>query len=65
MRSPARLAASTFLLATSLVARADVIEASSTTLLAAGQQLRGTPAGQQPDLVERRAVLRDHPRLGP
>jgi hypothetical protein len=51
MRSPARLAASTFLLATALVARADVIEGSSTTLLAAGQQLRGTPAGQQPDLV--------------
>ncbi len=51
MRSSAHLVASTFLLATSLVARADVIEGSSTTLLAAGQQLRGAPAGQQPDLV--------------
>lgn len=51
MRSSARLAASTLLLATSLVARADVIEGSSTTLVAAGQQLRGTPAGQQPELV--------------
>jgi hypothetical protein len=51
MRTSARLAASALLLTASLVARADVIEGSSTTLLAAGQQLRGTPAGQQPDLV--------------
>jgi hypothetical protein len=33
------------------MARADVIEASSTTLMSASQQLRGTPAGQPPDLV--------------
>jgi hypothetical protein len=52
MRTPALLAASVLLLASSGVARADVIEASSTTLLAAGQQLRGAPAGQQPELVD-------------
>ncbi len=51
MRSFAHLAASALLLTTSLAARADVIEASSTTLLSGGQQLRGTPAGQQPDLI--------------
>ncbi len=51
MVTPARLAASALLLATSLVARADVIEASSTTLSFTGQQLRGTAAGLQPDLV--------------
>jgi hypothetical protein len=50
MRTSLRLAAPALLLATSLVARADVIEASSTTVLAAGQQLRGTPAGQPPEL---------------
>src|SRR5512135_3726509 len=52
MRTPALLAASVLLLASSGVARADVIEASSTTLMAAGQQLRGAPAGQQPELVD-------------
>lgn len=51
MRTRARLAASVLLLASSLVARADVIEGSSTTLLGAGQQLRGAPAGQPPELV--------------
>jgi hypothetical protein len=51
MRTSVRLAASALVLTTSLVARADVIEASSTTLLAAGQQLRGGAAGQTPDLV--------------
>lgn len=51
MRTSVRLAASALLLATSLAARADVIEATSTTVLAAGQQLRGAPAGQEPELV--------------
>jgi hypothetical protein len=51
MRTSVRLVAPALLLSASLAARADVIEASSTTLLAAGQQLRGTPAGQPPDLV--------------
>jgi hypothetical protein len=51
MRTSVRLAASALLLAMSLAARADIIEASSTTLLAAGQQLRGGVAGQTPDLV--------------
>jgi hypothetical protein len=51
MRTPVHLAASILLLACSWTARADVIEGSSTTLLGAGQQLRGAPAGQQPELV--------------
>ena len=52
MRTSVRLVATGLLLATSLAARADVIEATSTTLLSAGQQLRGTtPPSLQPDLV--------------
>lgn len=52
MVTSARLAASALLLASSLAARADVIEASSTTVLSAGQQLRGREAGQEPDLAK-------------
>jgi hypothetical protein len=52
MVTSARVAASALLLATTLVARADVIEASSTTLISAGQQLRGNEAGLVPDLVK-------------
>jgi len=52
MVTSARLAASALLLATTVVARADVIEGSSTTMISAGQQLRGTEAGQVPDLVK-------------
>ncbi len=52
MVTPSRCVASALLLAASFVARADVIEASSTTLISAGQQLRGTEAGQLPELVK-------------
>jgi hypothetical protein len=51
MHNRVRLASSILLLAAALAARADVIEGSSTTLLGAGQQLRGAPAGQPPELV--------------
>jgi hypothetical protein len=51
MSTSVRLLAAALLLATSLPARADVIEASSTTLMTAGQQLAGTTAGQVPELV--------------
>lgn len=50
--SSARVAAAALLLAHTLVARADVIEASSITLISAGQQLRGNEAGLVPDLVK-------------
>jgi hypothetical protein len=51
MSASVRLSAAALLLASSLAARADVIEASSTTLLSGGQQLHGAPAGQLPELV--------------
>ncbi|HET9553645.1 MAG TPA: hypothetical protein VFP50_11820 [Anaeromyxobacteraceae bacterium] len=51
MRTTPRLLAALLALGASTAARADVIEASSTTLFTAGQQTRGGAPGAKPDLA--------------
>jgi hypothetical protein len=51
MHVQARLITVASILAAAAVARADIIEASSTTLVSAGQQVRGAQAGEVPPLA--------------
>lgn len=50
MRTTPRLFAAVLAVATATASRADVVEATSTTMVTAGQQLRGAPAGSTPQL---------------
>lgn len=50
MRTTPRMIAAALALAASATARADVIEATATTVVTAGQQVRGALAGQTPEL---------------
>lgn len=50
MRTTPRLFAAALVLAASASARADVVEATATTVVLAGQQLRGAPTGETPGL---------------
>lgn len=50
MRTTPRLFAAVLAVATATASRADVVEASSTTLVTAGQQLRGAQSGETPKL---------------
>ncbi len=50
MRSTPRLFAAALAIAAAATARADVVEATATTVVTAGQQLRGALTGQTPEL---------------
>ncbi|MCM2334274.1 MAG: hypothetical protein NDI82_10040, partial [Anaeromyxobacteraceae bacterium] len=50
MRTTPRMFAAALVLAVAAAARADVVEATATTVVTAGQQLRGALTGQTPEL---------------